>query len=199
MPPAQTPKAEAGVWKLVFLVAGLSVPSVVMPGTTGREQSSEAWGIDPVDGVGGDLGADEGCRRAVGQKCGLCRGQGPRGWAKEARVSLAAGVRLERWLNWVRPSAQPGLGPDLLALGPAELSPSWPVPHFYPQEQTFPACWLLRGLEGGQNPHSPLAGLCDLGQLAPPPLVLWALNTGIAGADFWAPPAFSSFDLILAA
>ena len=43
------------------------MPSVVMPGTTGREQSSEAWGVDPVDGLGGDLGAGEGCRRAVGE------------------------------------------------------------------------------------------------------------------------------------
>lgn len=122
MPPAQTRKAEAGVWKLVFLVAGLSVPSVVMPGTTGREQSSEAWGVDPVDGLEVTLGQVKGAGGQWG-KCSLCRGQGQRGWAKEARVSLAAGVRLERWLNWVRPSAQPGLGPDLLALGPAELSP----------------------------------------------------------------------------
>lgn len=68
--------------------------------------------LGQVKGAGGQWG-----------KCSLCRGQGQRGWAKEVRVSLAAGVRLERWLNWVRPSAQPGLGPDLLALGPAELSP----------------------------------------------------------------------------
>lgn len=199
MTPAEARREEAGVWTLVFLVTGSSVPSVVMPGTPGREQSSEAWGVDPADGVGGDLGAGEGCRRAVGGKCSLCRGQGQRGWLKEARVSLAGRGEAGEMAELGQTLRQPGLAPDLLALGPAELSPSRPAPPFYPQEQTFPACWPLRGLEGGQNPHSPPARLCDLGQLAPPPWVLWALNPGIAGADFWAPPAFSFFDLILAA
>ena len=158
MPPAQTQRAEAGVWKLVFLVAGLSVPSVVMPGTTGRKQSSEAWGVDPVDGVGGDLGAGEGCRRAVGRKCGLCGGQGQRGWPKETRVSLAGRGEAGEMAELGQTLCQPGLAPDLLALGLAELSPFRPAPPFYPQEQTFPACWPLRGLEGGQNPHSPPPG-----------------------------------------
>lgn len=142
-------------------------------------------GAGGAGGAGGQSAGSAACAEARAREAGLRRP----GSARRAGVMAELGQTLH----------QPGLAPDLLALGPAELSLSPPAPPFYPQEQTFPACWPLRGLEGGQNPHSPSARLCDLGQLAPPPWVLWALNPGIAGADFWAPPACSFFDVILEA
>lgn len=98
---------------------------------------------------------------------------------------------------------QPGLAQVLPGPGPAELSPflpspTSPLPSVLPRSKPSQQCWLLRSLEGRQNPPPPAAWLCDPGQLAPAPWALWALSTGTARADVWA-PAFSVFDLILAA
>lgn len=92
--------------------------------------------------------------------------------------------------------SQPGLVP-VLDLGRAELPP---------------LCSLLPSVLGANLPSS--AGRCAAWRVAralflhrpgsvtsASSLLLpgfWALNTGIARADFWA-PAFSFFDLILAA
>lgn len=173
---------------------------MVMPGTTGREQSSEAGdsvtpcGIDPVYewevtlGQTGSQHEVQPVQRPGPEESGMSR----------PGSAWLAGVRQERWLNRVRPSANqawPGFFQALAQLRFPLSDPHLPsILRSKPSQQ----CWLLCSLEGRQNPHSPAAWLCDVSLLVPSSWVLWVLNTGIAKADFWA-PAFSFFDLILAA
>lgn len=84
-----------------------------------------------------------------------------------------AGVRQERWLA-LGQTQQPGLAQVLPGPGPAELSPflpspTSPLPSVLPRSKPSQQCWLLRSLEGRQNPPPPAAWLCDPGQLAPLP------------------------------
>lgn len=146
--PGSDPESRGWVWKLVFLVAGLSVPWLCLE-LQGRKQAQRLEVLTQWIEWEVTLGQVR-CRRAVrlGEVWPVTEARAREAGLRRPGSAWRAGVRLERWLNWVRP-CQPGW-PDLWPWAD-RLSPSRPAPPFYPQEQTFPACWPLRGLEGGRT------------------------------------------------
>lgn len=142
-----------------------------MPAATGRGQSSEALGsVTPVGGVGGDPGALE-SERAV-QRCSVCKGPGWKSLASVGQAALLAGVQLERWPSWGRPSASPGSSHAFLSLSPRP---------FCPPESRASGAFTGCGREGCENPPSPLVWVCSLGQRAAPPWALCALDRELLG------------------
>lgn len=83
--------------------------------------------LGQMEGMGGTQHVVQPVQRARPEEPGISR----------PGAAWLAGVRQERWLNWVR---QPGLAWVLPGPGLAEIDPLLPPPPFWgPQEQTFPA------------------------------------------------------------
>lgn len=82
-------------------------------------------------------------------------------------AALLAGVQLERWPSWGRPSASPRSSHAFLSLSPR--------PFCRPESRAsgaFTGC----GWEGCENPSSPLVWVYNLGQRAAPPWAPCALD-----------------------
>lgn len=93
-------------------------------------------------------------------RCGLCKGRSQKSRALSRPGSAwLAGMRWQRWMNWVRPSAGQARPRFFQAL--AQLSFPLSDTHL-PRSRPSQQSWLLCGLEGCQNPHSPAAWLYDL-------------------------------------